>query len=186
MQISSTENAGKENRGLTLILARSGSPAAPMCGIGTYSLPRGSRCRSKECHRSPLCASGTFPRTYDEALCQAQAPQSLLLATTSSCVGAKPLRLVAPRRWPRLHQKAPLYTSRKVDNGIHGAPASTSAPAEVFMFRGDTRRFQHQLQLVSVLLQCCSVEPRLYHNSPHVLLHPSEQEAFGAVGAQHF
>ena len=194
MQMSSTENADKENRGLTLILARCGSPAAPMCGTGTYSLPRGSRCRSKECHRSPLCASGTFPRTYDEALCQAQAPQSLLLATTSSCVGAKPLRLVAPRRWPRLHQKAPLYTSRKVDNGIHGAPASTSAPAEAFcseVTRGVSNTSfswcQCCFNVSSVLLQCCSVlEPRLYHNSPHVLLYPSEQEAFGAVGAQHF
>ena len=63
----------------------------------------------------------------------------------------------------------------------------TSAPAEGFLFRGDTWRFQHQLQFVSVSPQCCSVlEPRSHHNSPRVLLHPSEQEAFGAVGAQHF
>ena len=107
MQMSSTENAGKENRGLTLILARSGSPAAPMCGTRTYSLPRESRCRSKECHRSQHCTSSTFPWMFDEALCQAQAPQSLLLPTTSSCVGAQPLRLVVPRRWPRPHLKAP-------------------------------------------------------------------------------
>ena len=62
MQMSSTENAGKENRGLTLILARSGSPAAPMCGIGTSSLPR-------------------WLEVPVEAQC---APQSRLLATSSS------------------------------------------------------------------------------------------------------
>ena len=40
---------------------------------------------------------------------QRVAPKSLLLATTNSprFVGAQPLRLVVPRRWPRLHQKAP-------------------------------------------------------------------------------
>ena len=35
-------------------------------------------------------------------------------------------------------------------------------------------------------LQCCSVsEPQLSQNSPRVLLHQTEQVAFGALGAQH-
>ena len=171
MQMSSTENAGKENRGLTLILARSGSPAAPMCGTGTCSLPRGSRCPSTNCHRSQHCTSRTFPWRFDEALCQAQAPPK-----PASCDHEQlcPCPATAPCRAAPMATTPPESTLRR-----HPQKDSCSVVT-------------HGVSNTSFsLCQCClcaaqSWNRDCHHNSPRVLLHPSEQEAFGAVGAQHF
>ena len=114
-----------------------------MCGIGTSSMPRRSRCRSKECHCSWLCTSSKIsldahPLKPNKALYQAQSPRawssnawlpkSLLLSTTSSprCVGAQPLRLLVPRRCP----VEPVEPAESVEPVEPVEPGESVEPAE--------------------------------------------------------
>ena len=132
MQMSSAENPSKENR-LTLIpcsiwrassseLRHRDVPCRTSRGVGPRNVTA-DNCAppANFLGRPPFEAEqGFVPSPVATHLEQRVAPQSLLLATTSSprIVGAQPLRLVVPRRWPRPRQKAPHAPAEDVHNGI--------------------------------------------------------------------
>ena len=130
MQMSSAENPGKENRGLTLIpcaIWRASSSDVRyrdvLQGVGPRNVTAvGFAHPANFLGRPPFEAEqGFVPSPVATHLEQQRvAPQSLLLATTSSprFVGAQPLRLVVPRRWPRPRQKAPHAPAEDVHNGV--------------------------------------------------------------------
>ena len=122
---------------------------------------------------------------------QRVAPQSLLLATTSSPANWR-CPATAPGRAAPIATTPPEGTSCSSRRCPQWHPACTCLHTRtrrsisVAVVEPRHLAFQRELQLVSVLLQCCSVlEPQLSRNPPRVLLHQTEQVTFGAVGAQH-